>query len=319
MKIIYLALAGALTSLHAHAQADSSATPIAGREQDTLMPPTPAADTVPTQETLKITARATSATTPGTVAPNTDTFHVKASDTLIRYRINGTYFLSMWQDLKYTVSRPAHWQSKDFIRLGIVAGGAATLMGFDYEIKQVFLHNQQPFWTTFTNQVAPFGNQYSPYLLGGMYAAGLISGNRNLEHASLMGAKSLIISTLIYTSIKSVVRRGRPTYYDNPFYYNPPFTTDKYHTSFPSGHMMTVTTVATALAELYGQDHPWVPFVTYGVAILTGSARLYENRHWSSDVWLGASLGYFVTKSVFKHHRSLEHKKALLLEQSKLQ
>jgi membrane-associated phospholipid phosphatase len=44
---------------------------------------------------------------------------------------------------------------------------------------------------------------------------------------------------------------------------------------------------------------------------MTGVTRLYQDRHWSSDVWVGASLGYFVTKSVFRHHRDLEHKKAL--------
>jgi membrane-associated phospholipid phosphatase len=75
--------------------------------------------------------------------------------------------------------------------------------------------------------------------------------------------------------------------------------------------MLTVTSVATALAEAYGKDHPWVPWVTYSIAGLTGVTRMYQNRHWSSDIWIGASLGYFVTKGVFKNHRQQEHKKAM--------
>jgi hypothetical protein len=233
------------------------------------------------------------------------------ADTTIRYRINGVYLGSMWRDLKYTVSRPAHWKGKDFARLGAVVGTAGLLMTADYEIKQIFVHNQQEFWTSVTGQIEPFGNAYSPYLVGGMYLAGVITHDRKLEHTSLITAKSLLISTLLYTMTKSLIRRGRPTYYDSPFEYNRTLTTDKYHTSFPSGHMLTVTSVATALAEAYGKDHPWVPWVTYSIAGLTGVTRMYQNRHWSSDIWIGASLGYFVTKGVFKNHRQQEHKKAM--------
>jgi membrane-associated phospholipid phosphatase len=234
-----------------------------------------------------------------------------AADTTIRYRINGAYLGSIWSDLKYTVARPAHWQKKDFVKLGVVLGTAGGLLAVDYEVKHLFLRNHTNFWNSVTGQIEPFGNAYSPYLVGGMYVAGVITHNRKLEHTSLMTAKSLLISTLIYTFAKSVVRRGRPTYYDDPLVFNAPFSMDKYHTSFPSGHMLTVTSVATALAEAYGEEHPWVPWVTYSIAILTGTTRLYQERHWGSDVWLGASLGYFVTKGIFKRQRQLEHKKAM--------
>lgn len=233
-----------------------------------------------------------------------------ASDTLIRYRINATYLKSIFGDLGYTVARPAHWKGRDFAKLGGVLGGAGLLMIGDYSIKQVFLSNRQTFWTSVTNEIEPFGNTYSPFFVGGMYLAGVISGNRNLEHGSLMTAKSLVISTLVYVTAKSILRRGRPTYYDTPFSYEPPFSQDKQHTSFPSGHMLTVTSVATSLAEIYGKEHPWVPWVTYSIAGLTGVTRLYQVRHWSSDVWIGASLGYFVTKGIYRHQRLMEQKKA---------
>ncbi|PWV51776.1 phosphatase PAP2 family protein [Chitinophaga sp. S165] len=261
---------------------------------------------------LNASAQSDTTHTNYTDSTGTNEEHVlTAADTTIRYRINGAYLGSIWSDLKYTVARPAHWQKKDFVKLGVVLGTAGGLLAADYEVKQFFLRNHTNFWNSVTGQVEPFGNAYSPYLVGGMYVAGVISGNRKLEHTSLMTAKSLLISTLIYTFAKSVVRRGRPTYYDDPLVFNAPFSMDKYHTSFPSGHMLTVTSVATALAEAYGEEHPWVPWVTYSIAIMTGTTRLYQERHWGSDVWLGASLGYFVTKGIFKRHRDLEKKKSL--------
>ncbi|HEY9260987.1 phosphatase PAP2 family protein [Chitinophaga sp.] len=248
-----------------------------------------------------------------TAVPDSTAASIHSSDTLIRYRINGVYLKSIWQDLKYTVARPAHWEKRDYIRLGVVAGVTGVLLAGDYGVKQFFTHHQSNFTTSVTDQIEPFGNAYSPYLVAGMYVAGVIAHDRNLEHGSLMAAKSLVISTVIYATLKSIVRRGRPTYYDSPFNFDPPFTNDKQHTSFPSGHSLTVMTVATAMAELYGKDHPWVPWVAYGIAGLTGVTRLYENRHWSSDVWVGLALGHFVTKSIFRHHRELEHKKAMKL------
>lgn len=232
----------------------------------------------------------------------TDTTHAP-KDSIIRYRINGTYLKSIFEDLGYTVSRPAHWHKKDFTRLGIVFGVTGGLMLADYEIKRAFQLNQTKFLNSVAQEIEPLGNAYSPYLILGMYAVGVVTKNRNLEHASLMTTKSLLISTLLYTTAKVIIRRERPSFTDNTANYDPPFTGDRKHTSFPSGHMLTVTTVATALAEIYGEDYPWVPWVTYSLAGLTGLSRLYHNRHWSSDVWIGASLGYFVTKTVFKHQR----------------
>jgi membrane-associated phospholipid phosphatase len=232
----------------------------------------------------------------------TDTTHAP-TDSIIRYRINRTYLKSIFEDLGYTVSRPAHWHKKDFTRLGVVFGVTGGLMLADYEIKRAFQLNQTKFLNSVAQEIEPFGNAYSPYLILGMYAVGVVTKNRNLEHASLMTTKSLLISTLLYTTAKVIIRRERPSFTDNTANYDPPFTGDRKHTSFPSGHMLTVTTVATALAEIYGEDYPWVPWVTYSLAGLTGVSRLYHNRHWSSDVWIGASLGYFVTKTVFKHQR----------------
>lgn len=233
---------------------------------------------------------------------------VSATDTVIRYRINGKYLGSIWQDLKYTVARPAHWQQKQWIQFSAVTTVTGLLLVGDYETKQFFNHNRASVLSQVSRRVEPFGNAYSPYLVAGLYVTSLITKNRELEHAALMTAKSLAIATLLYSITKSTIRRERPSYTDHPFNIDPPFSNNKQHTSFPSGHTLTVTTVATAISELYGKRYPWVPWVAYSIAGLTGISRLYDTRHWSSDVWVGASLGFFVTKSVFRHHREQEQK-----------
>ncbi|MCK4346267.1 MAG: phosphatase PAP2 family protein [Bacteroidales bacterium] len=42
-----------------------------------------------------------------------------------------------------------------------------------------------------------------------------------------------------------------------------------------------------------------VPVVAYSIATLTGISRVYENKHWSSDVLIGAVFGYAMGKLIY--------------------
>ena len=45
-----------------------------------------------------------------------------------------------------------------------------------------------------------------------------------------------------------------------------------------------------------------MPPIAYGLASLTVFARVYDNKHWASDAFLGSAIGYFVGKAVVKYH-----------------
>ncbi|MGJ7030420.1 phosphatase PAP2 family protein [Niabella hirudinis] len=225
------------------------------------------------------------------------------SDSLVQYKLNGTFLKSIFSDAQYVVTRPAYWQGRDFRTLGIVMGTTGALLLADKGIKRIAQRNQNPFTGRVANIVEPFGNRYSPYIMAGMYVAGAAIKNPGLKNTALLTFKSYAISTSLYLLTKSVIRRNRPAYTDNSLDFYPPFSGDRYHTSFPSGHTLTVMTLATAVSEAYGKQYRWIPWVAYSIAGLTGVSRIYHNRHWSSDVWVGASLGYFVTRSVFKNNR----------------
>ncbi|MBP3762568.1 MAG: phosphatase PAP2 family protein [Bacteroidales bacterium] len=63
------------------------------------------------------------------------------------------------------------------------------------------------------------------------------------------------------------------------------------NTSFPSGHTFAAVAGAEVLRREYGKRHPWVAYVSYGMAALVGVMRMYNSRHWFSDVLGGAGLG----------------------------
>ena len=54
---------------------------------------------------------------------------------------------------------------------------------------------------------------------------------------------------------------------------------------------------AAVIAEQY-DDTVWVAPVAYGLAGLVAWSRLNDNAHWTSDLVLGAGLGYAVGKVV---------------------
>jgi membrane-associated phospholipid phosphatase len=65
--------------------------------------------------------------------------------------------------------------------------------------------------------------------------------------------------------------------------------------SFPSGHAAGVFSVATVVASRY-HHHKWVPWLTYGFATAISLSRVSTRAHFPSDVFLGAALGYTITR-----------------------
>lgn len=77
--------------------------------------------------------------------------------------------------------------------------------------------------------------------------------------------------------------------------------------SFPSGHTATAFMMATMLHKEYGHRSPWYSIGGYTLATATGVGRMLNNRHWMSDVMVGAGigilaaeLGYYLADLIFK-------------------
>lgn len=80
------------------------------------------------------------------------------------------------------------------------------------------------------------------------------------------------------------------------------------YNSFPSGHTAMAFTSATLLHKEYGYLSPWVSIAGYSAATITGISRALNNRHWLSDIVVGAGvgilsteLGYLIADKLFKN------------------
>jgi hypothetical protein len=73
--------------------------------------------------------------------------------------------------------------------------------------------------------------------------------------------------------------------------------------SFPSGHTAQAFMAATLLHKEYGHKSVWYSVAGYTMATAVGTCRMMSNRHWASDVLVGAGIGILSTNLVYLGHR----------------
>ena len=117
-----------------------------------------------------------------------------------------------------------------------------------------------------------------------LMAAGLpaLAGLTTLAKGDTEGTRQLVLATGSALATAEVLKRTlqstRPDGSDNM--------------SFPSGHSTLAFAAASFMDRRYGEQlGPWRPAL-YGVAALTGVARVQADRHRWVDVAAGAALGY---------------------------
>jgi membrane-associated phospholipid phosphatase len=149
------------------------------------------------------------------------------------------------------------------------------------------------------------------FIIGtGMYAYGRIAKKQRTADLGLHGTEALLIGAQLGNLMKSVVGRARP-YVDvnRPHDYQAfrGFHGGSDYRSFPSGHTIAAFAVASTVTSETKRWWPktfWVigP-VMYGGAALVGWSRMFDNKHWASDVITGAAIGTFAgLKVVTWHH-----------------
>ena len=69
--------------------------------------------------------------------------------------------------------------------------------------------------------------------------------------------------------------------------------------SFPSGHTTFAFTNATVLYNEFKETSPVLAYSGFAFATTTGAYRMINNKHWFSDVLVGAGIGILVTELVY--------------------
>ncbi len=217
------------------------------------------------------------------------------------YKPDKEYFKSYWTAIKKTAAGPAHWNKKEWMAFGGVVVGGTVLYIYDGQIRDFFQGHR----TYTTDQISKYGFEpwgsglYTLPLLGGFYLYGLSAGNTKARQAALAGTQAFVMGVFSVEVLKVMFGRHRP-YQDeppNPGLWTGPFGPLSYN-SMPSDHTTVAFSVATVFASFY-KDKPWVGILSYGIATGVALSRLNDDKHWASDVFIGAALGFAVGKTVY--------------------
>ncbi|WP_264520348.1 phosphatase PAP2 family protein [Flavobacterium sp. N1994] len=128
-------------------------------------------------------------------------------------------------------------------------------------------------------------SQYAPAL--SVYALNLcgIKGKNNLRNRSIILGTSYLLMSGTVMGLKSLTKVERP---DGSGF-----------NSFPSGHTATAFAGAEFMWQEYKDVSVWYGISGYIVATGTGFFRIYNNKHWLTDVAAGAGIGILSTKVAY--------------------
>lgn len=153
-----------------------------------------------------------------------------------------------------------------------------------YEVKE-----ERDEWTpTFRHhaddylQYAPIAVTYGLTMLG-------VKGKNNFGNRTAILIKSELMVAALTFSIKRITAVPRPD--------------TGQPTSFPSGHTAQAFAAATFMSKEYGHKSIWYSIGAYTVATGVGTMRMLNNRHWVSDVLVGAGVGILSTNIAYLTHQ----------------
>ena len=233
-----------------------------------------------------------------------------------------SYFQLLGSNLKQDFTKPFHMKKRDWARFGVFAAVTGALMFTDESIQQSALkfRNSNPEVVKIGKFITNFGGTYEAYTLIGLGTYGFLTNHQKLKTTTLLASQAYITGAVVESVLKFLSGRTRPNYYNpateaRPTFKGPfgntsrDYTGAKSNSSFPSGHATVAFAAATVFAMEY-KSTVWVPIFSYTAATLISASRITENKHWTTDVFVGAALGYLTGRQIVNNYHRYAKLKA---------
>lgn len=202
-------------------------------------------------------------------------------------------YLAGWYQVPWEMAkRPFDFSREALIVDAIALGGFGLLYLVDEDIRDEVRDNQSTTADDVFDAVEPLGRFYPLLAVGaGAWAAGEVIGERSLQRVGLNGFQTVLLTAIPVEGTKWLMGRSRPLKNEgNDDWFGS-------GNSFLSGHTAYSFAAASAVAHEFGHI-AWVPWVSYGAAAMVGAQRIYDDKHWASDVLVSALVGWGIGQAV---------------------
>ncbi|MEZ4588249.1 MAG: phosphatase PAP2 family protein [Gemmatimonadales bacterium] len=182
--------------------------------------------------------------------------------------------------------RPATGPVLSWRHLGVVSVGVAGLLLVDGPTQSFMQDRRSSFTDALADGVRGFGEW--PAYVGGPVAltlVGLLAGNGSVANTGLEMAGAALVTMAVVLPTKRLIGRERP----NCVCGSSNFAIGGTGRAMPSGHTAVAFAVLTALGDRIPSAAARVGLT--GVAALVGWSRMNDDKHWLSDVAMGAIIG----------------------------
>jgi membrane-associated phospholipid phosphatase len=200
------------------------------------------------------------------------------------------------------VKQPAKWRGHDWLKLGVITAGTALAMQVDEPIRDAVLRDNGRYLRSVPVKAGNlWGEWYSPPLLAiGFGLHGWLANNGSSKKVGFELMQAVLYGAAVTEVLKFAFGRARPYTNEGAFSFHPFKLPHVGFLSLPGGH---VTSAFSASAVLSRNARPTaLKILAYLPAALTFGSRVYEDRHWTSDQVLGASVGYVMGNWVVDLH-----------------
>jgi membrane-associated phospholipid phosphatase len=186
-----------------------------------------------------------------------------------------------------------------FITLG-VAGAVGLSYAYDTQIRDKLTARPSRSLNNAANAASLAGDPFLHLGLASLvYGGAILADSATWKETGEMMVEALILADASTLIIKEASGRGRPdaTPAKGDF---KPFGFKKDFDSLPSMHTSSSFALASVLAA--ASESLAMKAVYYTAATFVGYSRVYKNKHWASDVILGAALGELCGRVVTGFH-----------------
>ncbi|WP_291864522.1 phosphatase PAP2 family protein [Maribacter sp.] len=209
-------------------------------------------------------------------------------------------FGNIFKGVGYSYARPLHWKGDQWATVGYTLAGTSLLHLVDKPVSDSFIAIKEDVPKGISEYGFNVGSPSNNYLItGAIYVTGLALKDEKLRRTGVLLIASATSAGFLQQVVKSVVGRARPLSGKSKDTFKPFWGGSKKYHSFPSGHAILAMTNAHAIAKQF--KNPWVKTGVYTLGSIPAVSRLWEGKHWLSDVALGVAISIFTVESIDRY------------------
>lgn len=147
---------------------------------------------------------------------------------------------------------------------------------------------------------------FAPYAEFAALTLAKVKCRNDLTNVSLLILKSQVVMAAIVFPMKYLTHQERPYSYQMGLDGVPLEKREENKNAFhslPSGHTAQAFCAASIVHKEFRHKSPWYGVGAYAVASSVALFRMINDRHWQSDVIVGAGIGILSTHIVYATHR----------------